>query len=617
MTEIMNRIYINEIERPRLDYSHSMLASIGLQLLPYVQHDASKLEKLLVWQNACSQSWAENRQISLISWCSCAEEAEALRLLCHSLEVQSSRDFELLLIVLESDRFAESVLEILGEPSFRVRVFTIANKGLFSAALFEAGQAAIGSFIGVIPPRSFLHPSAVYILQKQLRNKLRDAEVVLVNELLLAADRLQPKFFWRKSPPDSFSLLCRNFWGEGFFVSKDIWSSLGTQSFNKLDLHRWLNGNASWGIALKLFGNGAKVRLLPLAIWLRTGIHDAQCIFPRSVEDLYLKEVGMESIKKLNLPFVSVEPSNIGNLPGLTPCLASASGTIQLIIPFRNQAQLTCQCLRSISRQTLANDLHVTLVDNGSLKEAIEIVESEAKALFPGRFDIMHDDGYFNFARLNNIAVKGRTFSFVLFLNNDIELEFPDTLRHMREWATIADVGLVGARLLYPDLGIQSAGIVFPAIGPANIMSELQFATVTREVQSVSFACAMLRTEVFEKVWLDEELCPNGFGDALFGKNIRDLGLKVVLCAEAWAIHHESRSRQSLPEELERLELAQHGIEVPVLHDDFHSEFHPFIVDYATIGSPNAIRLGRWLLKRQLFSGIIERVITLFSRLLK
>ena len=65
----------------------------------------------------------------------------------------------------------------------------------------------------------------------------------------------------------------------------------------------------------------------------------------------------------------------------------------------------------------------------------------------------------FNWSRFNNAAVAASDGEYLLFLNDDIEVIEPDWLEAMLEAAAWPGVGIVGARLLYPNRTVQHAGM--------------------------------------------------------------------------------------------------------------------------------------------------------------
>lgn len=603
----------------RKPLTSSFLAQLPFQLLPYAQHEAQNLERLLSWQSDYSKELDDDPFLSFITWAETEEEFLNLQILIESLAIQSSQAFEISIILAKqvSKQFTQEFLHNT-QANCRVKIFStdIANR----CSLYEIIATAFSPYVLIISPANLLHPSAVFILRKKLSSKLAGVDAVLLNELLIqngSNTSLSLKGFWRKSHPDFFSVLCYNFYGEGLLISKATCIKLKDHLEN-LNLEQWRNGTGHWILAMRLFQINAKIAHIPLALFLKR-IEQQASLLPL---DPILKTSAIEIATAKELPFVDfVEAHLADNTLGriLRPELNSdnAIGDIQVIIPFRDQSSLTCNCLQSLAYQNISNDIFVTLVDNNSKAEESEIVLKYAKGLFHDRCHVLRNSTYFNFARLNNCGTdcdpslynNAKSTKYILFLNNDVELQDENTLLKLRQWSSLENVGIVGPQLIYPNGDIQSSGIVFAAIGPANIMSNFQFASVTREVDSVSLACAMMRRDIFYSVGkLDENFCPNGFGDALLGLRIHEIGLKAVLCSEIIAIHKESKSRSSLPEELERLELEQMGIKIPVLHDDFEAYRHSFIVNYSNSTSPRVINLGRKILNNRITRKILNKI---------
>jgi GT2 family glycosyltransferase len=80
------------------------------------------------------------------------------------------------------------------------------------------------------------------------------------------------------------------------------------------------------------------------------------------------------------------------------------------------------------------------------------------------------------------------------------------------------DVGIVGAKLLYPDDTIQHAGVILgPFGGSVHVFKRLQgdnpgffdLPDVIRNISAVTFACALIDRAVFEAIGgLDEVNLP-------------------------------------------------------------------------------------------------------------
>ena len=61
---------------------------------------------------------------------------------------------------------------------------------------------------------------------------------------------------------------------------------------------------------------------------------------------------------------------------------------------------------------------------------------------------------------INNFAVREAQGEYLLFLNNDVEIITESWLEEMLQLCQQKDVGMVGAKLYYPDDTIQHAGVV-------------------------------------------------------------------------------------------------------------------------------------------------------------
>ncbi|NIP43024.1 MAG: glycosyltransferase, partial [candidate division Zixibacteria bacterium] len=61
----------------------------------------------------------------------------------------------------------------------------------------------------------------------------------------------------------------------------------------------------------------------------------------------------------------------------------------------------------------------------------------------------------FNYSRANNLGAEKALGELLLFLNNDIEVLESDWLDELVRWADQPEIGIVGAKLLYPDRTIQ------------------------------------------------------------------------------------------------------------------------------------------------------------------
>ncbi len=150
----------------------------------------------------------------------------------------------------------------------------------------------------------------------------------------------------------------------------------------------------------------------------------------------------------------------------------------------------------------------------------------------------------------------------------------------MLEHAQRPEVGVVGAKLLYPDRSIQHAGVI---LGPYRNCGHafkhfaeddpgyFSLARSIRNCSAVTFACAMMRRSVFDEVGgLDARNLAVAYNDVDMCLRIRERGYFVVYTPYAVLFHHESATRNmhSNPGEAEYLERRWESV---IRHDPFYN----------------------------------------------
>ena len=179
----------------------------------------------------------------------------------------------------------------------------------------------------------------------------------------------------------------------------------------------------------------------------------------------------------------------------------------------------------------------------------------------------VHDSEPFNFARVNNEAARQAVGSYVLFLNDDIQVIEADWLETLVGQAQGERVAAVGASLAYPDRRIQHAGVCLSRMGPTHsyvgrpIGSGGDFGRLraAHDVSASTGACLLVSKAAFDEI--------GGF-DPRFAVAYND----IDLCLRSASVVIESSSRPS--------------------HDSFTQRAHP-----SSLTSPGASRSGTrsWL----------------------
>ena len=158
----------------------------------------------------------------------------------------------------------------------------------------------------------------------------------------------------------------------------------------------------------------------------------------------------------------------------------------------------------------------------------------------------------FNYSAINNFGASEAKGDYLLLLNNDVQVITEDWLEGLLSNCQREDVGIVGAKLFYPDDTIQHAGIVIGIGGVAGAVftglpgvysGYLHKASIQQNLSAVTAACMMVKRSVYEELGGLEEKLKVAFNDVDFCLKARDKGYLVVYNPEVKLYHYESKSR--------------------------------------------------------------------------
>jgi GT2 family glycosyltransferase len=140
-------------------------------------------------------------------------------------------------------------------------------------------------------------------------------------------------------------------------------------------------------------------------------------------------------------------------------------------------------------------------------------------------------------------------------MNNDIELLHKDWLKEMVIQVMREDIGCVGAKLYYPNMTIQHAGVIVGLWGGAGHSHKhfkqtdngyMNRLNVVQNYSAVTAACMAVRKQVFNEVeGFNEESLTVAFNDVDLCLKIQAMGYRNLWTPYAEMIHHESSSRGS------------------------------------------------------------------------
>ncbi|OGW37110.1 MAG: hypothetical protein A2Y97_02380 [Nitrospirae bacterium RBG_13_39_12] len=238
------------------------------------------------------------------------------------------------------------------------------------------------------------------------------------------------------------------------------------------------------------------------------------------------------------------------------------SPKVSIVIPTKDKGEVLKKCVDSIWNKTIYKNYEIVIVDNKSIENKTFEYYHELEKVPNVR--LLKYDEPFNFSKINNYAVSKINSEYVLFLNNDTEVITEEWLELMLGFAQRKETGAVGAKLLYPDGTIQTAGLILDEKGnvwrsnhryPRNILGYAGRILSIQDVSAVAAACMMVRTDVFYQVGGFDPQFVIAHGDIDFCLKLREENYLIVYEPHVELYHHESLTRgyEDTREKIERL----------------------------------------------------------------
>jgi len=223
---------------------------------------------------------------------------------------------------------------------------------------------------------------------------------------------------------------------------------------------------------------------------------------------------------------------------------------VSIVIPSRDNAKCLKRCIESLFERTEYTNFDVILIDNNSQEEST--LAFYRTLLRYQRVQIISYDKPFNYSEANNLGAQYARGALLLFLNDDIEVIDSKWLEELVRWAERPEIGVVGAKLLYPDHSIQHAGIILGLGGHAGHVfygvpegEEGLFGSTEwyRNYLAVTGACMMIPRKVVASIGGFDEGYRLVFSDVEMCLRIVARGYRILYNPFARLIHHEGSTR--------------------------------------------------------------------------
>ena len=205
--------------------------------------------------------------------------------------------------------------------------------------------------------------------------------------------------------------------------------------------------------------------------------------------------------------------------------------------------------IKQIREKSKYKNIEIIVVDNGDLSNAQKklIAKQDCKR-------VSFAEPELNIPKKLNLGASIAEGEFLLLMNDDIEILTYTWIERMLEHFEKPHVGVVGVKLLYPNLRIQHVGVVHNYGNPDHVRrgfprdeAGYYFSTCgVRNYMAVTGAVMMTSSRVYHQVGGYSETLRVSFNDIDYCQKLQEKGYYIVYTPKVELIHMESQSRSVL-----------------------------------------------------------------------
>lgn len=418
----------------------------------------------------------------------------------------------------------------------RIRFVSAGGHLGISATLNAAGALASGEYTGFLDQDDVLAAHALECVAQAVENSPADLLYSDEDYLNIQGRRVQPIFKPAFSPD---LLRCGMYLGHMLVVRTAMLRELGW-------FRTAYDGSQDYDLALRLADRTAAIRHIPRVLYHWRQHPDSTAL--NTAAKPYTQAVGLKAVSEAVARRDPKALVTAGAFPNTYRVSWSIPAHLRasLIICSRN-ARLLKRCLERIAQQTTHAAREVRIVQHraGNIDAMDRLLDTCACVRVPYT-------GPFNFAAMNNLGARHATGDVLVFMNDDVEPLASEWLTALLAHANREEVGVVGAKLIYPSGAIQHAGIVTSIMEGAGHLHRNTFGSpywnwlpFTRNVSAVTGACLAIRKSVFEELGGFDESFPVNYNDVDLCLRARQAGYQVIVEPAALLRHYECQSRQA------------------------------------------------------------------------
>ncbi|WP_338487690.1 glycosyltransferase [Pseudomonas trivialis] len=233
-----------------------------------------------------------------------------------------------------------------------------------------------------------------------------------------------------------------------------------------------------------------------------------------------------------------------------------AKPLVSIIIPTKDQLPMLMRCIESLMEKTRYTHYELLIVDNNSQTAEAREWFAGMERLNDAKVRILRYPHPFNYSAINNFAASRARGEYLVLLNNDTAVIDGDWLDALLHHAQRPEVGIVGAKLLFPSGTVQHAGVVLGLRGVADhgfidspMLSNgyLHRLQIDQNYSAVTAACLMIRTELYRQVkGMDETGLGVSYNDVDLCLKVGQAGQLVVWTPYSILMHEANVSQNKV-----------------------------------------------------------------------
>jgi GT2 family glycosyltransferase len=258
------------------------------------------------------------------------------------------------------------------------------------------------------------------------------------------------------------------------------------------------------------------------------------------------------------------------------------SPLISLLIPTAGKSVLKKDCpvdlvkniIGQIRSKSSYKNIEIIVIDNDDLSS-----EQKDFIRLQGCRSVSYLDSEVNISKKMNLGASIAKGELLLLVNDDIEILASNWIEHLLFHFEKPHVGVVGAKLLYPDGKIQHAGVVsnkgycdhVRRLFPGEEAGYFFSTTSVRNYQAVTGAVMLVRRKIYEELGGFQEVLPMNLNDIDFCFRVKKAGFTIVYEPKSVLEHLESASREF--QDRRETENFQERWAAELIRDPYYNEY--------------------------------------------